>query len=78
MPKLNYIKFSIHRWLKSLSISVSSEKQQRAMAKGIVGDNLVAERGAFTFSLEKGGEEIRDVPFVYCPNLIAKMADLIH
>ena len=48
------------------------------MACEIVGENLVAERGAFTFLWESGGEEIRDVSFVYCPNLIAKVADIIQ
>lgn len=38
---------------------------------------MAAERGAFTFPAEKGGEEIREVPFVYIPNLIAKIADAV-
>lgn len=66
------------RWLKGLNVSIASEKKQREMADEIVGDNLVAERGAFTFSVDKGGEMIRDVPFVYCPNLIAKVADTVQ
>ena len=37
------------------------------LAKGIVGDNLVAERGAFIISSDRGREEIREVPFVYRP-----------
>ncbi len=49
------------------------------MANDIVGENLVAERGAFSFSQDIG-EVIRAVPFVYVhvPNLIAKVADIIH
>ena len=47
------------------------------MAHEIVGEILVAERGVFTFSLDKA-EEIRGIPFVYCPNLIAKVADIIQ
>lgn len=47
------------------------------LAKEIVGDNLVAEKGAFTFSVDKV-EEIKEVPFVYCPNIIAKVADTVH
>ena len=43
-----------------------------------VGENLVAERGAFTFSRDKGGEEIRGVPFVYTPNFIAKVVEIIQ
>ena len=68
----------MYRWLKELNITVSSEKKQRAMAKDIIGDNIVAEKGAFTFSLEGGGEEIRQVPFVYCRNLIAAVTDTIE
>ena len=47
------------------------------LAKDIVGENLIAEKGAFTFSVGKV-EEIREVPFVYCPNIIAKVADTVH
>ena len=54
-----------------------SEVKQRAMANTITGDNLKAEKGAFTFPQDKGGEVIREVPFVYCPNLIAKVADSV-
>lgn len=47
--------------------------------EGIVGDNLVAEVGAFTFSSKDGGgDEIREVPFVYVPNLIRKVSDVIE
>ena len=48
------------------------------MAKDIIGDNLVAEKGPFTFPMEKGGEEIKEVPFVYCRNLIASVCDTIQ
>ena len=47
------------------------------MAKDITGDNIVAEKGAFTFSVDKGGEEVREVPFVYLKNLIAAVADTV-
>ena len=47
------------------------------MAHEIVGENLVTERSAFTFSRDKG-EEIRGVPFVYTPNFNAKVADTIQ
>ena len=52
--------------------------RNRVMATEIVGDNLVAEKGAFTFPIEKGGEEIREAPFVYCRSLIAAVADTIE
>ena len=47
------------------------------MANEIVGDNIKAEKGAFAFS-HPSGEQIQDAPFVYCPNLIAKAADVVH
>ena len=65
-------------WLKELNISVSSEAKQRKMAKSIVGDNIVAEKGAFSFPLDKGGEEIKEAPFAYCCNLIAAVSDTIN
>ena len=37
------------RWLKGLHIHAASEAKQRAIAKDVVGDNIVAEWGAFTF-----------------------------
>lgn len=58
-------------------MSIASEAKQRKMANTIVGDNLVAERGAFTFP-HKGGEVVREAAFVYCPNLIAKVADIVE
>ena len=51
------------------------------MANEIVGENLAAERGAFTFPQGKasgGGEVVKEAPFVYCPNLIAKVADCVE
>ena len=38
---------------------------------------MVAERGAFSFPREKGGEVINEVPFVYVPNLMIKIADVV-
>ena len=43
----------------------------------MVGDNFTVELGAFTFPAEGGGEEIRNVPFAYVNNLIAKVADIV-
>ena len=57
---------------------MGSEVRQRKLAKEIIGDNVVAELGAFTFKREGGGEEIREVPFVYIPNIIRKATDLIE
>lgn len=57
---------------------MGSEGKQRALAKEIVGDNVCAELGAFTFKRDGGGEDIREVPFVYVPYLIRKATDLIE
>ena len=57
-----------------MNVSIASERQQRKLAKEILGDNLVAEKGAFTFPSDDGGE----VPFVYFPNFIATVADLVE
>ena len=66
------------RWLKTLNISVGSEVKQRALAKEIVGDNLTAEMGAFTVKRDGGGEWVKEVPFVYVPNLIRRASDLVE
>ena len=68
---------SLIRWLKTFKVHLASEKRQRSLSKDIRGDNLEAEKGAFLFSREDGGEEIREVPFVYVPNIVRKVADLL-
>ncbi len=60
-----------------MDVHIASEGKMRKLAKEIVGDNMVSENGAFTFPSDKGGEEIKEVPFVYVPNFIAKVADVI-
>ena len=57
-------------------MSIASEHSQRKLSQAIIGDQLVAEMGACTVSTDHG-EEIREVPFVYFPNLIAKIAQLV-
>ena len=64
------------RWLKVFHVSLASERRQRTLAKEEVGENLAAEMAPFTFSAG-GGEEIREAPFVYVPNLIARVADTL-
>ena len=61
-----------------MNISIVSERKQHSLAKSIVGENLVAEMGAFTERLDGGGEEICEVPFVYISNLIIKVSDLVE
>ena len=61
--------------MKTLNVSLASEGKQRALAKTLLDrDNFVVEKGAFSF--EKG-KVIKEVPFAYVPNIIAKAADLI-
>ena len=57
---------------------MGSERRQRVLVKEIVGDNIMSEMGAFTFKRDGGGEEFRQVPFVYAPNLIRRATDLIE
>lgn len=38
---------------------------------------MVAENGAFSFPVDKGGEVVKAVPFVFVPNLIKKIADMV-
>ena len=66
----------MYRWFRAHNVVIASEKVQRTLAKEIVGDNIVAERVAFSFPVDNG-EEIREVPFVYIPNFIAKVADVV-
>lgn len=62
-----------------MNVSIASERQQRKLAKEILSDNLVAEKGAFTVPADEGvgGEKIVEVPFVYFPNFIATVADIV-
>ena len=63
--------------MKKFKIHLASEKKQRILAQDITGNNIEAEKAPFLFSREGGGEEIREVPFVYVPNLVRKVADLL-
>ena len=56
---------------------MASEWKQRKLAKEVLGDNLTVEKVAFTFPVDGGGTEVKDVPLAYAPNLIRKVADLI-
>jgi hypothetical protein len=64
------------RWLKVFHVSLASEQKQRSLAKATRGDNLSAEMVPFSFP-SSGGTEIRDAPFVFVPNLIARVADSV-
>lgn len=59
-------------------MSLSSEKRQRVVAKKVIGDNLEAEAIPLTFTLKKGGEEIRAAAFCYVPELLDKVVSLLE
>lgn len=71
------LKKSYNRWLSQWGISLSSEKKQRKVARTLLGDNLEAEAVPLTFSLKKGGEEVRVTPYCYIPDLVRKLTDLL-
>ena len=68
----------VNRWLKTLNISLASEHKQRLLACSLCDENVQAEMGPFTSSLDGGGQQIQEVPFVYVPNIIRKIADIIE
>ncbi len=61
---------------KTFNVSIGSERKQRKLAKLSQSGNLVAERGSFTFSVDRG-EEIKEVSFVCSPNLVITIAELV-
>ena len=67
--------YTIPRWLKTFNISLASERQQRTLATAEAGANLASEMVPFTFPDEGGGETFREAPFVFVPNLIARLSD---
>ncbi len=68
---------SFGRWLKVWGISIASERRTRTLAKERVTTEVVAEAVPFTFSLKRGGEEIRAAPLVYVPSLAEKVWELL-
>ena len=56
---------------------MASERRQRALAREVTGENLSAEMVPFTFPGERGQAEIKESPFVFVSNLIARVADNI-
>ena len=53
------------------------EKRQRCLAKELLGDNIVSEPVAMSFSLPSGGEEIGAAALSYTPDLKAKVQQLL-
>ncbi len=63
--------------MKSWGISIASERKTRALAKTRVTTQVVVEAVPFTFSLKRGGEEVRAAPLVYIPHLEDKIWELL-
>ncbi len=59
-------------------ITMGSERKMRKAAAEMVGTNLSSEAAPFSFSLKRGGEEIRAAPMVYVPDLGAKVLQLLE
>ena len=59
------------------SVSLAGERHQRNRAKEAVGDNLAAEMVPFAFMVDDG-VEFREVPFMFVPNLIVRVADKLN
>ncbi len=47
------------------------------LAKEIAGGDLVAEKAPFSVSTGSGLEEMKEVPFVYFPNLMKVIGDIV-
>ena len=56
------------------NVSLASERKQRKLAKELIGENLSAEMAPFMFSSDNG-VEFRETPFVFVPNIIARVVD---
>ena len=61
--------------MKTFSVSLASERKQRVLASAEVGENLAHEMVPFAVSKEGNTIQIKEVPFVYVPNVIAKVSD---
>ena len=62
--------------MKEWKITFASEVKERHLAKELVGPNLTSEMVPFTFALDSG-EEIREAPMAYVPDLGAKVEQLL-
>jgi hypothetical protein len=68
----------LRRWLKEWRVSVSSERQQRSVARRLLGDNLVAEAALFSFPHPECGEQLKAAPLVYVPNLTLAVVNMLE
>ena len=72
-------KCKTHRWLAKWNLKMDSEAKERKLRKGLIGDNIECEAVPLTFPLDggKGGEEVRQAPMAYVPNLVEKVVQLL-
>ena len=63
--------------MKEWKINLASEKKERCLAKKLIGPNVASETVPFTFALDDGGEEIRQSPMAYVPDLVSKVKQLL-
>ncbi len=47
------------------------------LAKEIAGNDLVAEKAPFSVSTSSGSEGMKEVPFVYFPNLMKVIGEIV-
>ena len=62
--------------MKSWKVGFACEEKERGLAKQLVGPNLAAESVALTFSTDNG-DELREAPFAYLPDLKSKVFQLL-
>ena len=67
-----------HRWLKACGVHLASENHLRDVSKRQLGTNLAGEAAPFSFAVRSGGEDLRPAPFVFIPDLIAKVVQLLE
>ena len=72
------MQFSLSRWLKEWGASISSERQQRSVARRLLGDNLRAEAAPFSFPHCDGGEILKTAPIVYTANLVLAVVNMLE
>lgn len=50
----------------------------RKRAAEIIGDNLIVEKVALTFTLKEGGEEVKLRPYGYIPDIWSQIVQLLE
>ena len=69
---------TINWWFSACNVSIASETKMRKRAAEILGDNLIVEKVALTFSLKEGGEEVKLRPYGYIPDLWSQIVQLLE